>query len=127
MMEPVGATSTGVWRLTRTTPPPPHPITAAMGVHDGLFTLHHGVISGTFLCALQDTRRFIRQTGWILSIAAATLDGTSRGFSKFVYWSELSDGSLEAGGRRRAGNEKKKKTQRERHIVMQAIFECEKK
>lgn len=23
MMEPLGATSTGVWRLTRTTPPPP--------------------------------------------------------------------------------------------------------
>lgn len=30
-------------------PPPPHP--GAMGVDDGLFTLHHGVISDTFFCA----------------------------------------------------------------------------
>lgn len=69
----VGATSTRVWRLTRMHPPTPRlfssPLgpptqTAAMGVDDGLFALHHWVISGTFLSRY--TRRFIRQTGYCL-------------------------------------------------------------
>lgn len=55
IMWPVGATSIWVWRFM-----PPSP--AAMGVDDGLFTLHHRAISGTFL--QRCTRWFIKQTGW---------------------------------------------------------------
>lgn len=46
--------------------------TAAMGVDDGLFTLHHWVISGTFLARY--TRRFIRQTGYCLVELTKTRD-----------------------------------------------------